>query len=69
VGDFIGCDDLYCCAGYEIYSNGEATGKYHSIRFKFAMSCVVKNIKECAAVLAVHAMNKLDEYDSFEDLE
>lgn len=66
--DCIGCDDLYCRAGYEIYSDGVSTGKYHTIRFKFGMSDVVKNIKECAAVLAVHAMNKLDEYDSFEDL-
>lgn len=67
--DCIGCDDLYCRAGYEIYSNGEPTGKYHTIRFKFGMSGVVKNINECAAVLAVYAMNKLDDYDSFEDLE
>lgn len=67
--DCIGCDDLYCRAGYEIYSNGVSTGAYHTIRFKFAISGVVKNINECAAVLAVHAMNKLDEYDSFEDLE
>lgn len=66
--DCIGCDDLYCRAGYEIYSNGESTGAYHTIRFKFGMSGVVKSINECAAVLAVHAMNKLDEYDSFEDL-
>ena len=67
--DCIGCDDLYCRAGYEIYSNGESTGAYHTIRLKFGISGVVKNINECAAVLAVHAMNKLDEYDSFEDLE
>ena len=67
--DCIGCDDLYCRAGYEIYSNGVSTGAYHTIRFKFGISGVVKSIKECAAVLAVHAMNKLDEYDSFEDLE
>lgn len=66
--DCIGCDDLYCRAGYEIYSNGTSTGKYYTIRFKFGMSGVVKNIKECAAVLAVYAMNKLDDYDSFEDL-
>ena len=66
--DCIGCDDLYCRAGYEIYSDGVSTGKYHTIHFKFGMSDVVKNIRECAAVLAVHAMNKLDEYDSFEDL-
>ena len=67
--DCIGCDDLYCRAGYEIYSNGVSTGEYHTIRFKFAISGVVKNINECAAVLAVYAMNKLDEYDSFEDLD
>ena len=67
--DCIGCDDLYCRAGYEIYSNGVSTGAYHTIRFKFGISGVVKSIKECAAVLAVHAMNKLDEYDSFEDLD
>lgn len=67
--DCIGCDDLYCRAGYEIYSNGVSTGAYHTIRFKFAISGVVKDINECAAVLAVYAMNKLDEYDSFEDLE
>ena len=66
--DCIGCDDLYCRAGYEVYSNGVSTGEYHTIRFKFAISGVVRNIKECAAVLAVYAMNKLDEYDSFEDL-
>ena len=67
--DCIGCDDLYCRAGYEIYSNGVSTGAYHTIRFKFGISGVVKSINECAAVLAVYAMNKLDEYDSFEDLE
>lgn len=66
--DCIGCDDLYCRAGYEIYSNGESTETYHTIRFKFDMSGVVKSIKECAAVLAVHAIDKLDEYDSFGDL-
>lgn len=67
--DCIGCDDLYCRAGYEIYSNGEPTGKYHTIRFKFAMSSIVKDAKECAAILTVYAMNKLDDFDSFEDLE
>ena len=67
--DCIGCDDLYCRAGYEISSNGVSTETYHTIHFKFSMSGVVKNVKECAAVLAVHAMNKLDEYDSFEDLD
>lgn len=66
--DCIGCDDLYCRAGYDIYSNGEPTGEYRTVHFKFAMSGVVKNVKECAAVLAVYAINKLDEYDSFEDL-
>ena len=66
--DCIGCDDLYCRAGYDIYSNGEPTGDYHTVNFKFNISGVIKSAKECAAVLAVYAMNKLDEYDSFEDL-
>lgn len=67
--DCVGCDDLYCRAGYEIRSDEASTVEYHTIHFKFSMGGVVKSIKECAAVLAVHAMNKLDEYDSFEDLD
>lgn len=67
--DCVGLDELYCRAGYEICTNGESTGKYRTIRFKFSMSEIVKNMKECAAILAVNAMDKLDDYDSFEDLE
>lgn len=69
VEDCVGCDDLYCRTGYEIYSNGESTGAYHTIRFKFSMTGAIKSVKECAAVLAVHAISQLDEYDLFEDLE
>lgn len=67
--DCVGLDELYCRAGYEICTNGESTGKYRTIRFKFSMSEIVKNSKECAAILAVNAIDKLDDYDSFEDLE
>ena len=66
--DCIGCDELYCRAGYEIYSNGEKTGQYRDIHFKFAMSDVIKNIKECVAVLTVNTIDKLDDFSSFEDL-
>lgn len=66
--DDMGCDDLYCCAGYEIYSNGVSTGEYKNIRFKFSMSGVVKTIKEFAAVLTVHAISRLDGYNLFKDL-
>ena len=66
--DCIGCDDLYCRAGYEISSNGVSTETYHTIHFKFAINDAVKSVKECAAVLTVYAMSKLDEYDLFEDL-
>ena len=65
--DCVGFDDLYCRAGYEIFADGESTGKYHTISFKFSMTSVVKNIKEYVAVLAVHTIGRLDDYDSFED--
>ena len=67
--DCVGFDDLYCRAGYEIYANGEPTGKYHNINFKFSMTEVVKNMKEYVAVLAVHTIDKLDNFNSFEDKE
>lgn len=67
--DCVGLDELYCRAGYEICTDGESTGKYRTIHFKFSMSEIVKNMKECAAILAVNAIDKLDDYDSFEDLE
>ena len=67
--DCVGFDTLYCRAGYEIYADGQSTGKYRTINFKFSMTPVVKNMKEYVAVLAVHTIDSLDDYDSFEDLE
>ena len=67
--DCVGFDTLYCRAGYEIYADGQSTGKYRTINFKFSMTSVVKNMKEYVAVLAVHTIDSLDDYDSFEDLE
>ena len=65
--DCVGCDELYCRAGYEIFDNGESTGKYRTINFKFSMTEAVKNIKEYVAVLVVHTIDSLDDFDSFED--
>ena len=65
--DCVGFDTLYCRAGYEIYVNGESTGKYRTINFQFSMTEVIKNIREYVAVLIVHTINNLDDYDSFED--
>ena len=67
--DCVGFDTLYCRAGYEIFANGESTGKYRTINFKFSMTEAVKNIKEYVALLTVHTIDSLDDYDSFEDLE
>ena len=67
--DCVGFDTLYCRAGYEIYADGQSTGKYRTINFKFSMTSVVKTMKEYVAILAVHAIDSLDDYDSFEDLE
>ena len=67
--DCVGCDELYCRAGYEIFADGESTGKYRTISFKFSMTEAVKNIKEYVALLTVHTIDSLDDYDSFEDLE
>ena len=65
--DCVGFDTLYCRAGYEIYANGESTGKYRAISFKFSMTSVVKNIKEYVAILVVHTIDSLDDFGSFED--
>ena len=65
--DCVGFDTLYCRAGYEIFANGESTGKYRTISFKFSMTSVVKTMKEYVAVLAVYTIGRLDDYDSFED--
>lgn len=67
--DCVGLDELYCRAGYEVYTDEQSIGKYRTIHFKFSMSEIIKNMKECAAILAVNAVDKLDDYDSFEDLE
>ena len=67
--DCVGFDTLYCRAGYEIFADGESTGKYRTISFKFSMTSVVKTMKEYVAVLAVHTIGRLDDYDSFEDQE
>ena len=67
--DCVGFDTLYCRAGYEIFANGESTGKYRTINFKFSMTEAVKNIKEYVALLTVHTIDSLDDYDSFENLE
>ena len=67
--DCVGFDTLYCRAGYEIYANGESTGKYRTINFKFTMTEAVKNIKEYVALLTVHTIDSLDDYNSFENLE
>ena len=67
--DCVGFDTLYCRAGYEIFANGESTGKYRTINFKFSMTEAVKHIKEYVALLTVHTIDSLDDYDSFEDLE
>lgn len=67
--DCVGFDTLYCRAGYEIYVNGESTGKYRTINFQFSMTEVIKNIREYVAVLIVHTINNLDDYDSFDDKE
>ena len=67
--DCVGFDTLYCRAGYEIYADGQSTGKYRTINFKFSMTEAVKNIKEYVALLAVHTIDSLDNYNSFEDLE
>ena len=67
--DCVGFDTLYCRAGYEIFADGESTGKYRTISFKFSMTEAVKNIKEYVALLTVHTIDSLDDYDSFEDLE
>ena len=65
--DCVGFDTLYCRAGYEIYVDGQSTGKYRTISFKFSMTEAVKNIKEYVAVLVVHTIDSLDDFDSFED--
>ena len=67
--DCVGFDTLYCRAGYEIYADGQSTGKYRTINFKFAMTEAVKNIKEYVALLTVHTIDSLDDYNSFENLE
>ena len=67
--DCVGFDTLYWRAGYEIYADGQSTGKYRTINFKFSMTSVVKTMKEYVAILAVHTIDSLDDYDSFEDLE
>ena len=67
--DCVGFDTLYCRAGYEIYVDGVSTGKYRTINFKFSMTEAVKNIKEYVAVLTVHTIDSLDNYNSFEDKE
>ena len=65
--DCVGFDTLYCRAGYEIYSDGQSTGKYRTINFKFSMTEAVKSMKEYVAVLVVHTIDSLDDFDSFED--
>ena len=65
--DCVGFDTLYCRAGYEIYVDGQSTGKYRTINFKFSTTEAVKNIKEYIALLTVHTIDSLDDYDSFED--
>ena len=67
--DCVGFDTLYCRAGYAIFANGESTGKYRTISFKFSMTSVVKTMKEYVAVLAVYTIGRLDDYESFEDQE
>ena len=67
--DCVGFDTLYCRAGYEIYVNGESTGKYRTINFQFSTTEAIKNIREYVAVLTVHTIDNLDDYDSFEDKE
>ena len=67
--DCVGFDTLYCRAGYEIYVDGQSTGKYRTINFKFSMTEAVKNIKEYVALLTVHTIDSLDDYNSFENLE
>ena len=65
--DCVGFDELYCRAGYEIFADGESTGKYRTISFKFSMTSVVKTMKEYVAVLVVYTIGRLDNFDSFED--
>ena len=67
--DCVGFDTLYCRAGYEIYVDGQSTGKYRTIKLKFSMTEAVKNIKEYVALLTVHTIDSLDDYNSFENLE
>lgn len=67
--DCVGFDTLYCRAGYEIYADGQSTEKYRTINFKFSMTEAVKNIKEYVALLTVHTIDSLDDYNSFENLE
>lgn len=66
--DCVGFDTLYCRAGYEVYTDEQSIGKYRTINFKFSMTEAVKNIKEYVALLTVHTIDSLDDYDSFEDL-
>lgn len=66
--DCVGFDTLYCRAGYEVYADEQSIGKYRTINFKFSMTEAVKNIKEYVALLTVHTIDSLDDYNSFEDV-
>lgn len=66
LSDGVGNDTITCVAGYEKYHEGQPTGKFHQVRFKFTTPGVVRSIKEFAAVLATYSISALDEFDYFE---
>lgn len=65
-GDFEGIDDIHCTAGFEIYQDGEATGRYEQINFIFKINKdVVRSLNELVAVLCVYIIGELDDYSAF----
>lgn len=61
-------DELVCVAGRKTGETADGKNDYKQVEFSFkTMPTIVKSIAENAAVIALHAIDKLEEYPSFED--
>lgn len=71
---FLGYDlddyvELYCNCGFEHLEDGEPTGEYTTKRFMFNYSKeVIGSCRTCAAILALHAIEVLDEFEYFSEV-
>lgn len=67
-----GLDDyveLYCNCGFEHVEDGEPTGEYTVKRFMFDYSKgVTGSLRTCAAILALHAIEVLDDVEYFSEV-